>query len=132
MIEINGYRVGFETPYLSVAWNINHEGDDAELRHKLVARWGGARIIVWPGYVFDGASIPRAAWRLVGHPWGDYAPAACIHDILYDSEIWPRKDADKCLRDLIATLPVNRFRRWLIYQAVRLGGGPTWKKHTDQ
>lgn len=128
----DGYPVGFRNNLLEVAFEITDRGDEALLMAPFEAFWGGYRFKVSPGYEFDGASIPRFAWPIVGHPWGDYSPAALFHDILYDTEYWERKKADKMLKDLIKVLPVAATRRVLIYNAVRAGGGFTWRKHTEK
>jgi hypothetical protein len=101
------------------------------LTDDLAAEWSGYTIRVRAGYSTDGASIPRLAWRLIGHPWGQYLPAAIVHDILYETEIWDREMADQCFRDLMQWLEVPAWRRALMYRAVRTFGGPTWAKHTE-
>lgn len=100
------------------------------LTDDLVAEWDGYVIRVKRGYSTDGASIPRLAWRLIGHPWAQYLPAAIVHDVLYEAEVWDRKMADDCFRDLMAWLEVPAIKRATMYRAVRLFGGPTWDKHT--
>ena len=130
-LDDQGRPVGFGQKTLSIFWNIEREGTKAYLASPHVIYWGGYEFKILSGFKFDGASIPRAAWRLVGHPWGRYAPAALLHDILYDSEYLSREEADKALRDLIKALPVPGWKRRIIYRSVRMGGGFTWKKHTD-
>jgi hypothetical protein len=105
--------------------------DRMKLDEPVIAMWEGKRIHVRDGYVTDGASIPRSAWLPVGNPWEEYLGAAIIHDWLYESEVWPREDADRCFVDLMEWLGINWARRNVMYSAVRLGGGFTWKKHTE-
>lgn len=126
----DGFAVGFETPILNVWEDIREKGDRVYLDQPFVFFWGGHRFKLAPGYWTDGASIPRLFWRVIGHPFGDYFAAAVGHDILYETEFLPRERSDAVLRDLIEVLPVPAWRRALIYRAVRLGGGPTWIKHT--
>jgi hypothetical protein len=91
----------------------------------------GTTYQVLAGFHSDGASIPRVFWRLIGPPLaGRYAPAALIHDGLYASEIIPRDVADDLFLEMMETLGVKSWRRKLMYQAVRIGGGAVWKKHT--
>lgn len=106
--------------------------DRIVLMDDLTAHWSSWTIRVKAGYESDGASIPRAAWRVAGHPFEEVLGAALVHDILYDTEWWPRDKTDDCFRDLMKACGVGPIRRGIIYRAVRLGGGFTWKKHTDE
>jgi hypothetical protein len=93
----------------------------------------GVTIALFAGFEFDGASIPRLFWRVIGPPLaGPYAPAAAIHDLLYNSEIVERKVADCLFEAAMEELGVSRWKRFLMHKAVRLGGGFSWKHHTDE
>lgn len=93
----------------------------------------GVRIDLHPGFETDGASVPRALWRLVGPPWAArYAPAAVVHDVLYASELVPRKVADCLFREAMGQLGVSWWRRSVMYRAVRMGGAAVWRKHTPE
>ena len=109
-----------------------HGKDTVALTDDLTAVWGVWEIRVKAGFETDGASIPRAAWRVVGHPFEEYMAAAVIHDVLYDSEHWPRDMIDECFKDLMSACGVGKIRKGIIYRAVRMFGGPTWWKHTDE
>lgn len=81
------------------------------------------------GMVFDGASIPRAFWWLIGSPFtGKYRRAAVIHDQYYKygrggfGTIRPRKDVDKVFYELMIKLGVSKWRAKAMYRAVRLFG----------
>ena len=51
------------------------------------------------GFPFDGISIPRALWRVAGHPWGGYLLAAVIHDAeTADAQALPPGPARAALR----------------------------------
>lgn len=123
---------GFAQDYITTSKQISDPEDHRILHEDLCAVWKGYKLTIKAGYMTDGASIPRIAWRLVGHPWGPYLPAAVVHDILYQSEIWSRAQADECFLDLMVTLPVGWLRRNAIYRAVRIAGGATWANHTDE
>lgn len=101
------------------------------LTDNLTAEWEGWTIRVKAGYRTDGASIPRMAWRVVGHPWAQYLPAAIVHDILYGTEVWDRKEADRCFLGLMQCIGVGWLKSHVIYSAVRMFGGLTWSRHTD-
>jgi hypothetical protein len=102
------------------------------LTDDIVAEWGGYVIRVKRGYSTDGASIPRLAWRVIGHPWAQYLPAAIVHDILYETEVWKRDMADECFLDLMRWLEVPVLKRSAMYRAVRMFGGATWRRHTSE
>lgn len=49
----------------------------------------GPYITVPQGFQYDGASIPKFLWPIVGHPWsGYYDQAAAVHDLLYRTIGW--------------------------------------------
>lgn len=67
--------------------------------------WGivnGSLLCIRKGYRFNGASIPRIFWVVVGHPFDPrHEVAALIHDILYGTGMLPRGQADWVLREVI-------------------------------
>jgi len=86
---------------------------------------------VTPGYIFDGASIPKIGWLVVGSPFtGLYPPAALTHDILYEAELLPREECDKVFLDMMRHYGVSNWKSWLMFKAVRNGGGSPWRRHT--
>lgn len=91
----------------------------------------GEIIEVLPGMATDGASIPRLFWRLIGCPLrGRYAPAALIHDGLYAAQDLPRAIADRLFREMLLDLGLHPAKAWTMYQAVKLGGDPSWCNRT--
>ena len=87
-----------------------------------------AMITVPVGYITDFASIPRLCWRLIGYPAGKYGKAAVIHDFLYSSHRYSRKRSDEILYEAMGVSGVVRWRRKIIYWAVRMFGMFAWKK----
>ena len=86
-----------------------------------------------PKFDFDGASIPKALWGLIGSPMtGGYQRAACLHDALYASEYFDRKECDDLFLEAMASDGVGYFKRYTMYNAVRMFGGVVWKKHTKE
>jgi hypothetical protein len=84
------------------------------------------RIIDVPqGFETDFASVPRLFWRIVP-PWGRYSPAAVVHDYLYHTSKVSRKEADGIFLELMARLAVPRWKRYVMYWAVRLFGWFAW------
>lgn len=93
-------------------------------------------ITVPAGFITDFASVPRPLWAVLP-PWGNYGPAAVIHDFLYSvkrQEYVPdpdepdktvkitRKIADRIFLRAMKDCGVNIFRRQVIYRAVRAFG----------
>lgn len=93
-------------------------------------RKNGQTIQVNPGFDFDGASIPRAFWSIVGSPMTDgYQEAACLHDALYASEYFSRKECDELFLEAMESKNVFEFKRNSMYEAVRTAGWMVWKEH---
>lgn len=90
-------------------------------------------IYIKEGFVFDGASIPKGLWGIVGSPLtGKYTRAAFIHDALYASELLPRNIADEFFIDYMVYCRVDKTKRELMYEAVNIFGGAVWKEHTKE
>ena len=80
------------------------------------------------GFVTDGASIPRPFWTLIGHPFREYTFAASIHDMLYAIGDCTRKEADVVFHRAMGDEGVARWKRDLMYRAVRMGGAHAWEQ----
>ena len=89
--------------------------------------------------IFDGASIPRLFWSLVGNPYsGPQRYAAVIHDAAYkrcmacDDAKTPkdttRSEADKFFRQMLIARGATRLRAWLMWAAVRIFGRKAWRR----
>ena len=89
--------------------------------------WNGELIIVPAGTVSDGASTPRILWRALP-PFGPYWRPALMHDHLYQSGDFVRSKCDRLFREAMLDCDVNRFKAWVIWLGVRLGG---WKPYGD-
>jgi hypothetical protein len=79
------------------------------------------------GFETDFASVPRLVTWLVP-TYGRYTKAAILHDYLCtESHLgrFDRADADGIFRRAMRELNVGFLRRWLMWVAVRFGGG--WK-----
>ena len=91
------------------------------------------RITINKGFDFDGASIPKPLWSIIGSPFtGNYVMAALFHDGLYAGEVLDRKVCDDIFLDLMKQYKVSYVKRYAMYLAVRLGGGKVWKEHTEK
>jgi hypothetical protein len=83
------------------------------------------------GFIFDGASIPRIAWRVMEHPFQmPLLVCALPHDILYASELFTQSECDWIFLELMQMSKIGWIKRNLVYTAVRAGGWCVWMKHT--
>lgn len=97
---------------------------------RLVEQYEQAGICVPAGYCYDGGSIPRFAWSVIGlSPFGIILGAATIHDWAYCNAGWvseddwiPKRVADKVFYDLMLKADIKRHRAFLAYWAVKLFG----------
>jgi hypothetical protein len=91
--------------------------------------WG--KITVPLGFITDGASVPRIFWNILS-PFGEYAPAAIIHDFLYskdsDGYEYERWECDQLFLMAMKDCGVGWIKRHAIYNAVRIGGWASYKK----
>jgi Protein of unknown function (DUF1353) len=78
-----------------------------------------------PNFETDFASVPRVfVWFLPRY--GRYTKAAILHDYLCDEAKagrMKRSDADGLFRRAMMELEVAFLRRWIMWAAVRVGGG---------
>ncbi len=82
------------------------------------------------GYTFDGASIPRLAWSLIGAPFEpDFILAACVHDWYCEHArcYHERLIGDAVFLKLLADSGVAQWRRSLMYLAVRAYAFWLWR-----
>ena len=87
------------------------------------------------GYRFDGASIPRFAWSVIGAPFDpSYCLAACVHDWYCEhsheiGDYQARVIGDAVFFAVLKKVGVPRWRRIAMYLAVRLN---SWWLHGRQ
>jgi len=92
-------------------------------------RDSGQLITACAGMPFDGASIPRLFRGLYDQYSGRWAEAAAIHDALYIGRgggQLNRAEADQVFREALLANDVPSYRAWIMWAAVRIGGGPAW------
>lgn len=83
----------------------------------------------------DGASIPRWAWTLVGHPfYGKTLIPALVHDFNYvwNPHRYSRKHVDKLFEKMLIQAGHSKVTAHAMYLAVRLAGGNYWDKMEKQ
>lgn len=100
------------------------------------------------GYVWDGASVPRFAWSIIGiTPFGAGDATSLAHDALYRAmggrkpEAWKgctltddqgrtvtvsRNEADRLMQAMFRQSGYNRVQSAMAYQAVNLFGRKHW------
>ena len=89
----------------------------------------GEEYTIPAGFECDGASIPRAFWRIIGPPIDcQYVKEAIRHDWLYWYQPVSRAAADKAFFVWLDKKGLH-IRRYLIYIAVRLFGWIAWQKN---
>ena len=86
------------------------------------------------GFVFDGASIPRFFWRIIGHPLDhEFIRAVLLHDGLYASELLAQALSDEAFLEFMKYYDdIGWLKRNAMHKAVRVGGGSVWKDHTPE
>lgn len=78
------------------------------------------------GFRTDLASVPRLplVYMLTGATGDEPAVA---HDHLYEQRTTTRKQADDVFYELAIACGMPRWRAWLMWCGIRLGGGSHWK-----
>lgn len=87
-------------------------------------------VVVPAGTTTDFASTP---WFMhwIFPPTGKYSKAAVLHDYLYSNGMFPRKDCDYIFLEAMEVLGVPRWKRKLMFEAVRLFGRKYYKKDSN-
>jgi hypothetical protein len=87
------------------------------------------------GYCSDGASVPRV-FRSIISPWGKYAQAAIVHDLLYSTNARPRQESDDIFAEAIEVLGRDLSDQgtwsgsassWWGWMGVRIGGASGYR-----
>lgn len=75
-------------------------------------------------YCWDGASIPRVFWRLIGAKTdAAFLIPSLIHDVLCENHNYVNNDryfADKVFERLLYVSGVSNFNRWLMFNSVEI------------
>lgn len=101
-------------------------------KRELMADFEYVKVKVPKGFISDGASIPRAFWSIIGHPFGPALEGAVIHDYLYFKGLLTRKECDKLFLEAMKELKVFGPKRWIMYQAVRKFAWLGWNAHRSR
>lgn len=113
------------------------EGGNYRLVRNYRIQHAGYHFTILKGFVYDGASIPRLVWPIIGMtPDGLLRGGALVHDALYRNggvmpgidHVFTRKEADGIFHSLMAEAGVKPRRAYLAYVGVRLFGRWSFKE----
>jgi len=96
--------------------------------YDVAAENSGDHIGVAIGFKTDFATIPRLFWAILPK-WGRYGNATVIHDWLYWTQTWPRREADAILLETMGVLGVTPLMKNPMYWGVRLFGWLAWVRN---
>lgn len=90
--------------------------------------WNDTNFRIMKGFTWDGASIPRFFWRLVGGPFvPQYWRASLVHDFfcIRRFDFVPYDSAAEIFHKILLEDNVSSFKAGVMKSAVLLGG-PKW------
>lgn len=79
-------------------------------------------------FVTDFASIPRIFWAILS-PMDEYAKAAVLHDWLYYTGKFSKKETEKIFREAMNVIKTPKWKIFFVYWAVYYFGFMAWNKH---
>ena len=88
----------------------------------------GIDIKIPKDFLTDFASVPRFLWSILP-PWGKYGKAAILHDFLYYSGLFSKKEADLLFLEAMEVLEVIKWKRYSMYYSAKLFGSKAWNKY---
>ena len=113
------------SPYPKVYNYLDDDGSSIHLTQpfSVIVNLGNLvyEITVPKGFHSDLASVPKIARRFVP-VHGKYSPSAIVHDYLIENKLFSRKTADDIFNEMNKKLGVKRWRRKIMYMAVRAHG----------
>jgi len=75
-------------------------------------------VLIYKGYLTDGASIPQYLWSIVGTPYSPrFITAAIVHDYMCDNK-YPVGLMSEVFRQLLQLSNVSKFKADLMFKAV--------------
>lgn len=101
-----------------------------EYKIKIVNKNQSYMLTIMEGFKFDGASVPKALWSVVGSPWdADILAPALVHDALYATELVNRHEADDIFYKLLKKNGMGTLRAYNRWMAVSMFGWYVWMNH---
>lgn len=99
-----------------------------EFGYDIGNKGSGNSIHVPIGFKTDFTSVPRMLWSVLPQ-WGRYGNAAVIHDYCYWEQSHSKRESDAIFLEAMSVLEVPKYKRTLMYYAVRWFGGFSWRKN---
>ena len=91
------------------------------------------KLTILPGFKTDGASVPRLFRWYISPFNGPWAPAACLHDLMYRiNYMQSRSYCDYLFKEALITSNIRLSMVYTIWLAVRLGGWIPWRINVDK
>ncbi len=121
-------RNSFKTPLIV---EVMPSGKQFRLHYDFTYLWKPHTIpfTIQAGFLTDFASIPRI-FRIIIPKLGRWNKASVVHDYIYQTPLiqQTRKQADKIFLAGMTDLGVAKWKRMVMYWAVRIGGWMAWRK----
>lgn len=113
--------------------DINKFEEAYEVAGDLTMTYDGEIIAVPKFFQYDGASIPPAAWQLIGTPFQPrFMTASVFHDRLYHThQLKKQKPTDELFYELLLETGVNKNKAAAMLAAVRLAGAWYWDNDAE-
>lgn len=106
------------------------ETDALELCEQFFYDQNDITLTIPKGFVWDGASIPRAFWITTGSNYNpDFILPGLLHDYLYYTGLVSKKKADDIFLIELKRSGVGFYTRYKMYYAVRFFGHKAWEQH---
>lgn len=84
--------------------------------------------VIPAGFIWDGMSIPKPFWSVVGSPFcAQHLVAGLVHDYGYRTGWLPKRTIDIMMKDILRDHGESRLNIQRMYLAVRLFGGKHYK-----
>jgi len=84
------------------------------------------------GFASDGCSIPKSLRWLIGNPLGnEYIKASIIHDWLYYTHIFNRRQADIIFYKYLLDNGNCKYKSYIMFYTVRIFGINYWRNKYD-
>ena len=122
--DLTGQQSKRDRPWIQLLGDLGYQpaGDE---QNRTSAIW------VPRGFECDAASIPRVLWGI--YPaWSRANRAAVLHDYLCAIQVCTREKADYLFYESLIACGISTARAWIMWKAVRIGGGSRWKQQTPE
>lgn len=123
------------------------DGEEWVIREEIITTVSNNKntytIRILPGFITDGASIPKVVHMLINPFDSIWALASTVHDALYVKKITTREEADliflQLMLDNVNDESLSWYNRiiqttfsWVAYRSVRIGGWVYWSRDKSE